>query len=297
MTTDDRDHDVPVFETRGITRTFRRSGTRGRVLTTALDGVDLTVRTGQRLGIVGESGSGKSTLIRVLDALLPPSSGEVLFRGRRIDNASAGQLGDLRSSVQMVFQDPRSSLDPRMKVGDIVTEPLRSRLLRRRPDVPRDHRERLAEVLEQVELEADAASHYPHEFSGGERQRIAIARAIAPRPDVLIADEAVSALDVSVRAHVLNLFAALVRGGGLTLIFVSHDLAVVRHVCDHVAVMRSGQIVESGPIEQVYTSPAQEYTRNLLASVPKLRARATPLQPATAAMPGEMRSGPAGPPA
>ncbi len=263
--------DVPVFEARRLTRTFRRSGTGGRVIARALDGVDLSVRAGQRLGIVGESGSGKSTLIRV--ALLPPSSGEVLFRGRRIDDASASRLGDLRSSVQMVFQDPRSSLDPRMRVGDIVTEPLRSPLLRGRADIPRDHRERLHEVLAQVDLEADAADHYPHEFSGGERQRIAIARAIAPRPDVLIADEAVSALDVSVRAHVLNLFAELVRGGGLTLVFVSHDLAVVRHVCDSVAVMRGGRIVESGPIERVYGRPEQEYTRTLLASVPRLRVR------------------------
>ena len=253
--------DVPVFEARRLTRTFRRSGTGGRVIARALDGVDLSVRAGQRLGIVGESGSGKSTLIRVLDALLPPSSGEVLFRGRRIDDASASRLGDLRSSVQMVFQDPRSSLDPRMRVGDIVPEPLRSPLLRGRADIPRDHRERLHEVLAQVDLEADAADHYPHEFSGGERQRIAIARAIAPRPDVLIADEAVSALDVSVR------------GGGLTLVFVSHDLAVVRHVCDSVAVMRGGRIVESGPIERVYGRPEQEYTRTLLASVPRLRVR------------------------
>ncbi|MFC2640767.1 MAG: ABC transporter ATP-binding protein [Propionibacterium acidifaciens] len=280
MTSDERaGADVPVFEARRLTRTFRRSGTGGRVITRALDGVDLSVRAGQRLGIVGESGSGKSTLIRVLDALLPPSSGEVLFRGRRIDDASASRLGDLRSSVQMVFQDPRSSLDPRMRVGDIVTEPLRSPLLRGRADIPRDHRERLHEVLAQVELEADAADHYPHEFSGGERQRIAIARAIAPRPDVLIADEAVSALDVSVRAHVLNLFAELVRGGGLTLVFVSHDLAVVRHVCDSVAVMRSGRIVESGPIERVYGRPEQEYTRTLLASVPRLRARRAPGPP------------------
>lgn len=159
-----------------------------------------------------------------------------------------------------------------MKVGQIITEPLRSRLLRGRPDVPRDHRARLAEVLEQVQLEADAAEHYPHEFSGGQRQRIAIARAIAPSPDVLIADEAVSALDVSVRAHVLNLFADLVSRHELTLLFVSHDLEVVRHVCDSVVVMKSGRIVEHGNIEQVYEHPSQEYTRTLLASIPRLRA-------------------------
>lgn len=263
---------TPEFRVRGLRKGFEQGALSGYRHVQAVDGIDLDVMAGQRLGIVGESGSGKSTLVRMLDAIIAPSSGEIRFRGQRIDGARERQLGELRSSVQMVFQDPRSSLDPRMKVGQIITEPLRSRLLRGRPDVPRDHRARLAEVLEQVQLEADAAEHYPHEFSGGQRQRIAIARAIAPRPDVLIADEAVSALDVSVRAHVLNLFADLVSRHELTLLFVSHDLEVVRHVCDSVVVMKSGRIVEHGSIEQVYEHPSQEYTRTLLASIPRLRA-------------------------
>ncbi|CEI29608.1 ABC transporter ATP-binding protein [Propionibacterium freudenreichii] len=263
---------TPEFRVRDLRKGFEQGARSGYRHVQAVDGIDLDVMAGQRLGIVGESGSGKSTLVRMLDAIIAPSSGEIRFRGQRIDGARERQLGELRSSVQMVFQDPRSSLDPRMKVGQIITEPLRSRLLRGRPDVPRDHRARLAEVLEQVQLEADAAEHYPHEFSGGQRQRIAIARAIAPSPDVLIADEAVSALDVSVRAHVLNLFADLVSRHELTLLFVSHDLEVVRHVCDSVVVMKSGRIVEHGNIEQVYEHPSQEYTRTLLASIPRLRA-------------------------
>lgn len=265
--------DDTLFELNDVHRVFRRSGTGGRVKVHALDGITMSVHQGQRLGIVGESGSGKSTLIRVMDAIIPPTSGSVRFQGQEINGASNRELGDLRSSVQLVFQDPRSSLDPRMTVGQIITEPLRSPLLRSRSDVPKDHKARLAEVLRQVELSPDAAAHYPHEFSGGERQRIAIARAIAPKPDVVIADEAVSALDVSVRAHVLNLFADLVEAEGLTLIFVSHDLAVVRHVCDSVIVMNSGTIVESGPIEQVYQHPQNDYTTTLLASIPKLTLR------------------------
>lgn len=259
------------FSVRELRKHFRRS--RGGSPVTAVDGVDLDVMAGQRLGIVGESGSGKSTLLRMMAAIIAPSSGQVSFRGRRIDSVPARELGELRSSVQMVFQDPNSSLDPRMKVADIVTEPLRSPLLRRRGEVPTDPRARLVQVLAEVELEPDTATRYPHELSGGQRQRVAIARALVARPDVLLADEPVSALDVSVRAHVLNLFVELVRARGLTLVFVGHDLAVIRHICDSVAVMQSGRIVESGPVERVYRTPRQDYTRTLLASVPTLRAR------------------------
>jgi len=171
-----------------------------------------------------------------------------------------------------VFQDPRSSLNPRMKVGDIITEPLRSRLVRRQLPGGVDHARRLAEVLEAVDLPADSGRRYPHEFSGGQRQRIAIARALAPKPEVLIADEPVSALDVSVRAQVLNLLTDLVAAQGLTLVVVSHDLLVVRHLCDQLAVMRQGRIVEQGDTEAVYNQPGSDYTRALLAAIPRIRA-------------------------
>ena len=241
----------------------------GRHVVRAVDGVGLTVRRGERLGIVGESGSGKSTLIRLMAALDQPTAGKISFAGRTVGGLRERDLGFLRSAVQMVFQDPLSSLNPRMRVADIVTEPLRSRLLRGRTDVP-TARERLPEVLSEVGLDPSMARRFPHEFSGGQRQRIALARALAPRPEVLIADEPVSALDVSVRAQVLNLINALVREHDLTLVFVSHDLAVVRHVCDRVAVMKDGVIIEEGATEQVYADPADDYTRQLLAAVPHL---------------------------
>ncbi|MFT3832062.1 MAG: ATP-binding cassette domain-containing protein [Micropruina sp.] len=256
---------VPLYQVRDLTRTFGRDG---RVR--ALDGVSLDVSAGQRLGIVGESGSGKSTLIRLMAALDRPTSGTVTFEGQQVSGLREPRLGFLRAAVQLVFQDPRSSLNPRMTVGSIVTEPLRSRHLRQALD-PVDSRVRLGEVLDAVDLPADAASRYPHEFSGGQRQRIAIARALAPDPRVLIADEPVSALDVSVRAQVLNLLADLVASRGLTLIFVSHDLSVVRHLCESVVVLRAGRIEEQGPAEQVFAQPSADYTRSLIAAIPRLR--------------------------
>lgn len=256
-----------LFRAEGLTRRYRNGGR--EVL--ALDAVDLSLERGQRLGIVGESGSGKSTLVRLLAGLDRPSAGRVWFEGMEITGLPEKRLGFLRAAVQMVFQDPRSSLNPRMRVGEIITEPLRSRLVRRHLSDRVDHAHRLAEVLEAVDLPADAGSRYPHEFSGGQRQRIAIARALAPHPDVLIADEPVSALDVSVRAQVLNLLTDLVAARGLTLVVVSHDLMVVRHLCDQLAVMRQGRIVERGATPDVYTSPQTEYTRALLAAVPRIR--------------------------
>ncbi len=255
----------PLYRVTDLTRRYGRDG---RVR--ALDGVSLEVHAGQRLGIVGESGSGKSTLIRLMAALDRPTGGSVRFEGREITGLREPRLGFLRASVQLVFQDPRSSLNPRMTVGSIVTEPLRSRHLRGALE-PVDAGVRLREVLAAVDLPADAASRYPHEFSGGQRQRIAIARALAPDPRVLIADEPVSALDVSVRAQVLNLLADLVAARGLTLIFVSHDLAVVRHLCESVVVLRAGRIEEQGATERVFAEPRAEYTRSLVAAVPRIR--------------------------
>ncbi|MEL4357854.1 MULTISPECIES: ABC transporter ATP-binding protein [unclassified Luteococcus] len=248
-----------------------RSYGRGASQVHAVRDVSLVVDPGDRLGIVGESGSGKSTLIRMMAALDRPTSGQIRFRGTDIARLPERQLGDLRASVQMVFQDPRSSLNPRMTVGQIITEGLRSPLLRQRDDIPVNHDARLREVMEQVGLPASKADAYPHEFSGGQRQRIAIARALAPKPDVLIADEPVSALDVSVRAHVLNLLRELVAEYALTMVFVSHDLTVVRHVCDRVAVLRHGEVVETGGIASVYDQPRHPYTQELLAAVPRFR--------------------------
>jgi peptide/nickel transport system ATP-binding protein len=257
----------PLYRAEALTRTFT---TAGRPVP-ALGGVDLELARGGRLGIVGESGSGKSTLVRLLAGLDRPSSGKVWFEGREITTLRERELGFLRASVQLVFQDPRSSLNPRMRVGEIITEPLRSRLVRRQLPAEVDHQQRLAEVLAAVDLPPDSADRFPHEFSGGQRQRIAIARALAPKPEVLIADEPVSALDVSVRAQVLNLLTDLVASAGLTLIVVSHDLMVVRHLCDQLVVMRAGRIVEAGRTEAVYAAPQQDYTKALLAAVPRIR--------------------------
>ena len=257
-----------LFEVRGLTRVY----TTGRRSVVALEDVSLTVEPGQRLGIVGESGSGKSTLVRLMAGLDRPTSGTVHFGGRQVSGVPERQLGFLRASVQFVFQDPRSSLNPRMRVGDVVAEPLRSPLVRRELGAL-DQRRRVAEVLDAVGLPADAASRYPHEFSGGQRQRIAIARALAPSPQVLIADEAVSALDVSVRAQVLNLLMALVDDLGLTLLFVSHDLAVVHHVCPDAVVLQGGRIVERGPTQRLFTAPEHPYTARLVAAIPTFRAR------------------------
>lgn len=255
-----------AFELTGVGRTYGS----GRDAVPAVVGVDLAIDFGDRVGIVGGSGSGKSTLVRMLAALDHPTSGTIRFDGRPVSGLPESRLGFLRSAVQVVFQDPRSSLNPRMRVSEIVAEPLRSPLLRHRSDVPDDRQARVAEVLAEVDLPADALHRYPHEFSGGQRQRIAIARALAPRPRVLIADEPVSALDVSVRGQVLNLLNDLVRADGLTLVLVSHDLMVVRHLCDRVVVMHEGQVVEQGPTEQVYREPQHHYTRQLLAAVPRL---------------------------
>ncbi|OPF83892.1 ABC transporter ATP-binding protein [Streptomyces antioxidans] len=249
-----------------VTRVYQRPRTSLRSASPpvhALRGVSFAIPQGQRFGIVGESGCGKSTLLRILAGLDRPTSGSVAIDGRDLTGLPERRLTFVRERLQLVFQDPMSSLDPRMRVGDIVAEPL----------VAQGHgnrRERVAELLEAVGLRADAADRYPHQFSGGQRQRISIARALAPRPKIIVADEPVSALDVSVRAQVLNLIADLVDELSLTLVFVSHDLSVVRHVCDRVAVMHAGQIVETGSTEQVYEDPRHSYTRRLIAAVPTL---------------------------
>jgi peptide/nickel transport system ATP-binding protein len=230
----------------------------------ALRGVSLEVKEGERFGIVGESGCGKSTLLRIIAALDRATSGKVVVEGTDITTLPERRLRFLRENLQLVFQDPMSSLDPRMRVRDIIAEPL---VVQGHPASGK----RVRELLEAVGLAPDAGDRYPHQFSGGQRQRISIARALAPRPRILVADEPVSALDVSVRAQVLNLISDLVDELNLTLIFVSHDLSVVKHVCDRVAVMHAGQIVETGPTAEVYAAPTHPYTRRLVSAIPTLQ--------------------------
>jgi ABC-type glutathione transport system ATPase component len=257
----------PLVEVRDICRTYGSTPSKLRPRARqvhALGGVSLEIARGERFGVVGESGSGKSTLIRLLAGLDQPTSGAVYFNGQLVSGRKERHLGFLRRELQVVFQDPMSSLDPRMKVRQIIAEPLVA-------TGRADGLKRVYELLDAVGLPRAAADRYPHQFSGGQRQRISIARALAPSPSVLIADEAVSALDVSVRAQILNLLADLVKDFSLTMIFVSHDLAVVRRVCDRVAVLHHGNLVEVGTAEQIYSDAAQPYTRDLIAASPVLR--------------------------
>jgi ABC-type glutathione transport system ATPase component len=264
--------DQPLaLSVRDVTRDYTRprtSLTRPGPVVHALRGVSFDVAPGERFGIVGESGCGKSTLLRILAGLDRPTSGSVLVDGTDIAGLPERRLRFLRERLQLIFQDPMSSLDPRMRVRDIIAEPL---VAQGHPA----HGQRVAELLQAVGLPAEAAGRYPHQFSGGQRQRIAVARALAPRPRVLVADEPVSALDVSVRAQVLNLLLDLADELDLTVLFVSHDLSVVRFLCDRVAVLYQGEIVESGSTAAVYDHPQHEYTQTLLAAVPRLRPRAS----------------------
>jgi peptide/nickel transport system ATP-binding protein len=256
----------PVIVVEDLVRDYQRprtSLTRPGKTVHALRGVSFEVRAGERFGIVGESGCGKSTLLRLLAGLDRPTSGRVVVEGTDISPLPERRLRFLRERLQMVFQDPMGSLDPRMRIRDIVAEPLVAQG-NRAPQA------RVIELLTEVGLSEAAAHRYPHQFSGGQRQRISTARALAPSPGILLADEPVSALDVSVRAQVLNLISDLVDELDLTLVFVSHDLSVVRHLCDRVAVMNAGEIVETGSVEQVWRDPQHPYTRRLLAAVPTM---------------------------
>jgi peptide/nickel transport system ATP-binding protein len=255
----------PLLHVTGLRKTFPR---RGRSLRphplVALDSIDLTLTAGETLGIVGESGSGKSTLARTLIHVHPATTGTIRFHGRDVTTPTRSALKELRREVQMVFQDPYASLNPRMTVGQIIAEPL----IAHRIGDPAERTRRVTALLQRVGLDPEAAARYPRDFSGGQRQRVGIARALAPDPAVLICDEPVSALDVSVQAQIINLLTDLQRRLGLAMIFIAHDLAVVRQVSHRIAVMHQGRIVETGPADEVCERPRHAYTRTLLAAAP-----------------------------
>jgi oligopeptide/dipeptide ABC transporter ATP-binding protein len=257
----------PLLELRDLTMHFPvRTGLGRRGKVQALDGVSLIVRDGETLGLVGESGCGKSTTGRLVTRLLEPTSGAILFRGKDISHLRERDLRPYRSELQLIFQDPYSSLNPRHTVGTIVGTALRVHDI-----VPRERElGRIQELLELVGLNPEHYNRYPHEFSGGQRQRIGIARALAVRPKVIVADEPVSALDVSIQAQVMNLLEDLRQELGIAFIFIAHDLGVVRHFCDRVAVMYLGRIMEIGTRSEIYSAPQHPYTQALLSAVPDL---------------------------
>ncbi|MFZ6764396.1 ABC transporter ATP-binding protein [Roseomonas sp. KE0001] len=238
-------------------------GTTGHVY--AVDGVSFNIAKGETLSLVGESGCGKSTVGKALLRLFPPTAGQVVLDGQRIDDLSQSALRPVRRRVGVVFQDPFSSLNPRMRVKDLLAEPIRNFGLARDG---KDLDERVARLMDTVRLPRDAVNRWPHEFSGGQRQRICIARALAGEPDLIICDEAVSALDVSVKAQIVNLLQDLQRELGLALLFISHDLAIVEHMTHRVAVMYLGKIVEIGPRRSLFAAPKHPYTEALLSAVP-----------------------------
>jgi ABC-type glutathione transport system ATPase component len=261
--------DPPLLDVRGLSVHYPARGrafSRAISVIRAVDDVSFAIRRGQTLGIVGESGSGKTTVGRAILRLAPVAAGRIRFDGHDVLSLRGGALRRLRRGMQIIFQDPAGSLDPRMRIGPIIGEPLlvhglaRGAALRRSVD----------ELLVTCGLWPEAARRFPHEFSGGQRQRIAIARALALNPALLICDEPTSALDVSIQAQILNLLKDLQRDRDLTYLFISHDIAVVNHMCDRIAVMKDGRIVEIGEREQVMQDPQHEYTRQLLAAVPTI---------------------------
>jgi len=261
---------VPLIEVRNLTKLFG-----GDVR--AVDDVSLDIHPGETLGLVGESGSGKSTLGRLILRLIEPTSGSIRFEGRDLISLRRSELRRLRRDMQIIFQDPFASLDPRFRVEDIIAEPLmihrgsdadNGPVTSRRPEISISAR--VSELLRAVGLDESARKRYPHEFSGGQRQRIGIARALALRPKFIVCDEPVSALDVSVGAQIVNLLAQLQRDFGLTYLFISHSMPVVRYLSTRIAVMYRGKIVELGATEQIVERPSHEYTRSLIGATPEL---------------------------
>ena len=259
----------PLVEVRDLVKHFPL--TRGIVLQRqvgavhAVDGISLEVRAGETLGLVGETGSGKTTAARLILRLLDPTAGTIRFQGEDVTRVRGGRLKALRREMQMIFQDPYSSLNPRKTVGSIIGEPF---AVHRLHTGEGERRRAVQELMEQVGLNPEHYNRFPHEFSGGQRQRIGVARAVALRPKLIVADEPVSALDVSIQAQILNLLRGLQRELGLTMVFIAHDLSVVRHMCDRVAVMYLGKVVELADNETLYSTPRHPYTGALLAAVP-----------------------------
>ncbi len=261
-----------ILEVRGLTKHFMldndtvsRIAGKTRTLK-AVDGIDFFIKRGETLGLVGESGCGKSTTARLITRLVEPSGGDVLLKGENILDFSRPQMQDVRKTVQLVFQDPYSSLNPRKTIMQILSRPLEVHNLAKTWS---EKRHRVLELLGLVGLAEEHADRYPHEFSGGQRQRIAIARALAVSPELIIGDEPVSALDVSIQAQILNLFRDLQEQFSLTYLFIAHDLSVIRHISDRVAVMYVGKIVEAGNVEDIFERPQHPYTKALLEAVPE----------------------------
>jgi len=259
-------HTEALLSVRNLVKNFELRASSGirktnRVVQAVSD-VSFDVKVGQTLGLVGESGSGKTTVGRSVLQLIQPTSGEVIFEGQDLTKMSFEQLREVRRQMQIVFQDPFASLDPKMTVGRSIAEPLVVQ------GVAGNHQDKVAELLDLVGLASDHAKRFPHEFSGGQRQRVGIARALALDPKLIVLDEPVSALDVSIQAGVVNLFSDLQKRLGMSYIFIAHDLSVVRHIADHVAVMYLGKIVEIGDKDTVYRNPSHPYTKALLSAVP-----------------------------
>lgn len=258
----------PLLEVQGLVKTFPIAGNqlfgRDERTTRAVDGVSFHLDAGETLALVGESGCGKTTLARAAALLQRPDAGTIRFDGDEVTGLGRRVLKPLRRRIQLVYQDPFGSLNPRLTVGSIIAEPL----VIHRIGNAAARRERVLELAESVGLNAGDLDRYPHQFSGGQRQRIAIARALAPEPSLIIADEPVSALDVSIQSQILNLLTDLKRQRGLTYLFISHDLTVVRHIADRVAVMYLGKIVETGPVNEIFENPRHPYTRALLSAAP-----------------------------